>query len=137
MTYDSGNLLAGHPCRDGLELLLAGQCVLISLVDDVINARIVEGEHVIPLQFVMHVEVEHLHRGTHRPGSQEADGLEDEIQGRIQLFNAAVNGHVRAYDDVGAHLPGDVHGEIIAHSTVEKDLSVAAYRPEIEGYGHC
>ena len=135
----AGNL--GHPLpndglRDGLEQLLVLDRVLVALVDDVVDGSIVEGKHGIALQLVMDADVQHLAGGTVRGGSQEGDGLQEEVDGGVELVQFAVDGHVRADDDIRAHRLGDIDGIVVPHAAVQEHFAVLAHGAEVERDGH-
>ena len=136
MAGDLGLRLPGDDLRDGLEQFLLLDRVLVALVDDVIDGSVVEGQHRVALQLVMDAYVQHLAGGAVRGGGQEGDGLQEEVDGGVELVQFAVDGHVRADDDVRAHRPGDVDGIVVPHAAVQEHLAVLAHGPEVERDGH-
>ena len=60
---DRGFGPAGYGFCYRLEQLFVFQGVPVSLVDDVVNALLVKGQHIVARQFVMDAKVQHLHSG--------------------------------------------------------------------------
>ena len=131
---------AGHLGRDRLEhrLVLAG--VPVSLVDDVIDTGLVEGEHRVALELMVDADIpvigEDFLGGTVGGGGQEGDRLHEEVYGGIQLVQLAVDGHVRADDDVRAQGLGDIDGEVVPHAAVQEHFAFLAHGAEVEWDGH-
>ena len=138
MAGDLGRPLPGHDLRDGFEQFLLLDRVLVALVDDVVHGCVVKGQHRVALQFVVYAEVQHLAGGTVRGGCQEGDGLQEEVDGGVELVQLAVDGHVRADDDVRAHRLGDIDGIVVPHAAVQEHLAVLAHGamlPEVQYLG--
>ena len=133
---DLGLGLAGHGGRHGFKHFFVGDGVLITLIDDVIHARVIERKHVVALQFVVHVEIGHLLGRIESGGRQKRDGLEQEVHRGVQFIELATGGHIGADDDVGTHFLGQVHREVVAHAAVQQNFTAAADRTEVEGNGH-
>ena len=136
MAGDLGLRLPGDEGGDRLEQLLLLDGVLVTLVDDVVDGGVIEGEHGVPLELVVDAEVQHRPGGTVGGGGQEGDRLQEEVDGGVELVQFAVDGHVRADDDVRAHRPGDVDGIVVPHAAVQEHLAVLAHGPEVERDGH-
>ena len=132
--------LAGHLGRDRLEhrLVIAG--VPVSLVDDVIDTGLVEGEHRVALELMVDADIpvigEDFLGGTVGRGGQEGDRLHEEVHGGIQLVQLAVDGHVRADDDVRAQGLGDIDGEVVPHAAVQEHFAFLAHGAEVKRDGH-
>ena len=136
MAGDPGLPLSRDELGDGLEQFFLLDGVLVSLVDDVIDGSVVEGQHRVALQFVMDADVQQLAGGAVRGGGQEGDGLQEEVDGGVELVQLPVDGHVRADDDVRAHRLGDIDGIVVPHAAVQEHLAVLAHGAEVERDGH-
>ena len=134
---DGGDGLACHFPGNGLEFFLVVQGVLVSLVYDVIDALVIERQHIVAGELVMDVHIQHFHSRPGGSGGQEGDGLEKEVDGGVELVDFPAYGHIRADHYVRTHLFGQVHREVVAHSSIQENLAAAADGPEIERNGHC
>ena len=136
--------LPGHFRGDGFENFLVGDGILISLVNDIVHALGVEGQHRISFEvmmdmdavFVLELLVQNLQGRPLRTRSQQGDGLHEEVRRRVELVQLAVDGHVRSDDDVRSHFPGDIHREIVPHASIQENFAILAHSPEIEWNRH-
>ena len=68
---------------------------------------------------------------------EHVDAPPEDVGDVVDLLVAGLGvGQVHADDDVGAHLPGEVHREVVAHAAVHQHHATGADRGEVARDGH-
>ena len=130
------NLFAGNQLGHGLEHFFVAFCVFVALVDDIIYTLRVKRKHIVSFQGMVYGDVRHFPGLGHSFSTQKVDGLEKEVHRGVEVADTAPGRHFRTNDNVGAHLPGKVHREVVAHTAVQQHLAIPADCAEIERNGH-
>ena len=126
-----------QPAADRIQFFLLLLGGLVAPVDHGVDGRRIETHHPVAGEVRLDADIDIPDIAGEGILGEHVDAPPEDVGDVMDLRVAGFRvGQVDADDDVGSHLAGEVHREVVAHASVHEDHAFGAYRCEETRDGH-